>query len=207
VTGGTELWLLLLLALSLVAAIVVRRMSRLIARTRELEDFQGTARRLDARFSSTVGPLVTELDGLRRHAADPEVLSKLLPGASDTLRAASAEARSLRGPRQLRADVEVMVRELERAVRAAEMVDHGLQSLMTVRGERELEAQTSLKRGALNLRHAQGAFHEVVARIASLTPADFATLEPRRSAGGGAVPTYLVDGIDGDVDATFKPRM
>jgi hypothetical protein len=208
VAGGTELWLLLLAALSLVAAIVIRRMSRLIARTRELEGFQGAARRLDARFTNTVEPLVIRLDELRRRAGDPAVLAEMLPPAAETLRAAAAEARGLKGPRWLRAETDGLVRELERAIRATEMVDHGLQALMTVRGERELEAQTSLKRGALNLRHARGAFHEVVVQITSATPADDAALAPRRTtAGGQALPTYFVDGIDGDVDGTFDPRM
>lgn len=207
-TSGAELWLLLLAVLSFVAALVTRRMSRLVARTRELEGFQGAARRLDARVINTIEPLVAELDGLRRRAGDPAVLAELLPTAGETLRAAVTEARGLHGPAWLRAEADGLVRELERAIRAIEMVDHGLQALMTVRGERELEAQTSLKRGALNLRHARGAFHELVVAITSASPSDESAAVPRRPpAGGAVVPTYLVDGIDGDVDGSSDPRM
>src|SRR5919112_2015655 len=50
-------------------------------------------------------------------------------------------------------------RELERAQRALEMVEHGTTMLAAARrGPRELEAQTSIKRGYLNLIHAREAF-------------------------------------------------
>ena len=47
--------------------------------------------------------------------------------------------------------------ELDRAARATDLVEHGLDALLAHRGHRELEAQTSLKRAALNLRNARGA--------------------------------------------------
>ncbi len=57
---------------------------------------------------------------------------------------------------QIRSD---LVAELERAERALEMVEHGTTIMLTVRrGPRELEAQTSIKRGYLNLIHAREAF-------------------------------------------------
>jgi hypothetical protein len=49
------------------------------------------------------------------------------------------------------------------------MVEHGVAILAAVRrGGRELEAQTSIKRGYLNLIHAREAIREHAARAASL---------------------------------------
>ena len=55
--------------------------------------------------------------------------------------------------------------EIERASRALGMVEHGANMLASSRrGSRDLEAQTSIKRGYLNLIHAR----EAVARHAIL---------------------------------------
>ncbi len=199
-TDGTGLWLLLLAILAFAAAVILRRMGRLIARTRELEGFQRSARQLDRAFGATADPMVARLDELRRHAGDPQGLVGLLGPASETLRTAANEARALRPPARLRGEAQGLARELDRAIRATEMVEHGLDALLAVRGGRELEAQTSLKRGALNLRHARSAFHEIVAQVLAVGPADVATNAPTRSTGAGAtVPTYIVDGIDTDL--------
>ena len=199
-TDGTGLWLLLLAILAFAAALILRRMGRLIARTRELEGFQRSARQLDRVFGATADPMVARLDELRRHAGDPQGLVGLLGPASETLRTAATEARALRPPARLRGEAQGLARELDRAIRATEMVEHGLDALLAVRGGRELEAQTSLKRGALNLRHARSSFHEIVAQVLAVGPADVATNAPMRSAGAGAtVPTYIVDGIDTDL--------
>ena len=57
-----------------------------------------------------------------------------------------------------------LVAELERAGRALATVEHGATIMSTIRGgARELEAQTSIKRGYLNLLHAR----EAIAREAS----------------------------------------
>ncbi len=89
------------------------------------------------------------------------------------------------------------------------MIEHGLDALMAVRGGRELEAQTSLKRGALNLRHARSAFHEIVSQVRAVSPADVGTASPARTtaAAGTTVPTYIVDGIDSDLGGGYDPRM
>jgi hypothetical protein len=208
VTDGTGAWLALLAGLALLAALVLRRMGRLIARTRELEGFQNAARRLDRRFGAAADPLVVRLDELRRHSGDPQGLAELLQPASETLRAAAAEVKALRGPAQLRAEALGLARELDRAIRATEMVEHGLDALMAVRRGRELEAQTSLKRGALNLRHARSAFHEIVMQVLAVSPADIGTVSPTHTTAAGAtVPTYIVDGIDSDLSGGYDPRM
>lgn len=207
-TDGTGLWLLLLVALAVATALLLRRMGRLIARTRELEGFQRSSRRLDRRFGAMADPIVARLDELRRHAGDPQALVELLQPASEALRASAAEVKELRPPARLRGEAQGLARELDRAIRATEMVEHGLDALLAVRGGRELEAQTSLKRGALNLRHARTAFHEIVTQVLAMDPADVGTASPTRSTGAGAtVPTYIVDGVDTDLEAGYDPRM
>ena len=207
-SDGTTLWLLILAALAAAAGIVLRRMSRLVARTRELEGFQRGAAALDRRFADATGPLVTALDEIRRHAGDPQELAKLLPGASDGLRAAAADSRALRPPAPLADRAAGLVRELDRAVRATELVEHGLTALLAARGSRELEAQVSLKRGALNLRHSRDAFALIVAELVRLDPVDLAAIAANRSSAPvSTVPTYLVDGVEGNGDSAFDPRM
>lgn len=207
-SGGTQLWLVLLVALAVAFVLTLRRMSLLIGRTRELERFQRQARNLDRRFADAANPLVAQLDEIRRRAGDAPALAAALPEVSDALRAAAAEARGLRPPDALSDRASGLVRELDRAVRATELVEHGLGALLTTRGYRELEAQVSLKRGALNLRHARGAFAEIVAGIAAVGPADLASEAALRgSRPRGSVPTYIVDGSDPDADGTFDPRM
>jgi hypothetical protein len=208
VAWPTQVWLALLVALVIVGAFVLRRMSQLVTRTRTLERFQRDAASLDARFGAVADPLVSQLDEIRRRAGDPRTAVNALPGAAEVLRAAAVDARALRPPHALGELAAGLVRELDRAVRAAEMVEHGLDALLAVRGSRELEAQTSLKRGALNLRHARGTFHEIAIAILRVRPADLAVqVQPRAGMPAHSVPTYLVDGFDDGPGSSADPRM
>lgn len=207
-SGGTVLWLLLLVGLGILFLLTLRRMSGMIARTRELERFQAAAGGLDRRFGAAADPLVARLDEIRRRAGDPQGLVTSLPPAADALRAAAAEARTLRPPAALADRGAGLSRELDRAVRAVELVEHGLDALLAARGNRELEAQVSLKRGALNLRHAREAFRLIVGEVAEVRPADLTAIAAGRSTALlPNLPTYVVDGIDGDVEGPFEPRM
>jgi hypothetical protein len=198
-------WLIVLATLGVLFIVVLRRMSVLVGRTRDLERFQQGSRAVDGRLSSTIEPLVSQLDEIRRRAGDPQALAEQLEPAQAALRLLADDARRLRPPAPLRSLAAAVVEEVERAGRAADMVEHGLDALVTGRSGRELEAQTSLKRGALNLRHAREASARLVAEIERVRPAD---LVARRGAGsgrssggttggatgGGSQPTYLVDG-------------
>jgi hypothetical protein len=65
------------------------------------------------------------------------------------------------------------VSELERAQRALEMVEHGTSIMINIRrGPRELEAQTAIKRGYLNLIHAREAFARRALDAQNLTAGD-----------------------------------
>ena len=90
------------------------------------------------------------------------------------------EARGMRGPSSAMAIRSELVADLERAERALGMVEHGASILAAARrGSRELEAQTSIKRGYLNLLHAR----EAIARHA-LEAQDIEADDGAQQAGG-----------------------
>lgn len=211
-TIGVAAWLIVLAALAVMFLIVLRRMSVLIARTRNLERFQGATRALDARLATTIEPLVGRLDEIRRRSGDPQDLAVRLEPAQDTLRGLADEARGLKPPATLEPLHAALIEELDRASRAADLVEHGLDALMAGRSGRELEGQTSLKRGALNLRHAREASAGVVARIGTVRPVDLlersgrAPKGPSGPAAGGPRRGYRIDRWDAD-DQGSHPRM
>ena len=146
---------------------VLRGTGRIVARTRELEGFKQQVRDLAARADTSLGGAATEIDAVRRKQVGPETITETVAAATDAVERYADEARGLRGPssRICRADV---VAALERAHRALEMVEHGTSILGAARrGSRELEAQTSIKRGYLNLLHAREALarHALEAQV------------------------------------------
>ncbi len=163
----TDLIVLLPIAafIALVAglAVVLRGTGRIVARTREVERFRTNVRDLAARIDVSLGGAVGEIDAVRRRQVDPETIAPTVMAATEAVHRYLDEARALGGPPaavQIRTDI---VADLERAERALEMVDHGTTIMITARrGPRELEAQTSVKRGYLNLIHAR----EAIARHA-----------------------------------------
>jgi hypothetical protein len=167
------LWLgLLLLVVVVLLVLTARRMSTLIARTRALESFQASVAELDAALGAAIDPLVAQLDDIRRRAGDPISLGKGLDTIQLELRGLVNRGRGLRPPKLLADEAAALVAELDRASRAADLVEHGLDALLAHRGHRELEAQTSLKRAALNLRNARGAAAAIARRVAAVRPAD-----------------------------------
>ena len=210
-TVGPILWIALisvLIGLLVLFLLTTRRMSVLIARTRDLEQVQQAVESIDLRLAAVTDPLVARLDEIRRRAGDPQALARELEPAQAMLQDLAVETRALRLPEVLAGQALVMVNETDRAVRAAALVEHGLDAMLATRGNREMEAQTSLKRGALNLRHAREAFGRAAAEVAAMRPADVA----RRPGGGprGPVPTpWPVPGEPGDqdLDGPFEPRM
>jgi hypothetical protein len=194
---GNILWIGLLIVLAVAFLVVLRRVSGLIRRTRDLERFQRNSGSLGARLAATTGPLVRELDALRRHAGDPEAVSAMLAGARAVLDGLAAEGRTLQPPRGLETMAAAMASELARAVRAAEMVRYGLEALADTRGAREIEAQTSLKRGALNLRHASETFSHLVRQAKAIRPADLADRAASSAPAAVAAPgPYGADDLD-----------
>ena len=97
----TVVWLLVLFVLAMLLVAVLRRMSTLIARTRDLERYQKGVAALDARSAAVIDPLVKELDGARRNLLDPAALTGAIVAAQGELAALSADGRALATPAPL----------------------------------------------------------------------------------------------------------
>ena len=168
----TLLWIAVLGVLALAAWIVVRRMAALARRTRGLEQFQRDIAEIDVRMAALLGPLVMRLDDLRRLTGDPSAVASDLGPASATLEELAAVARGTRPPAPLAQRAGTVVAELERALRALDLLDHGLRTALEGRRDTGAEAGVALKRGTLNLRHSRDAVGRVAAEIAAIRPAD-----------------------------------
>ena len=188
------IWLVVLVVLAVLFVLTLRRLSTLVGRTRTLERYQKQAAHLATRLSATADPFVVQLDEIRRRSGDARGMADAIPAAQDALRAIADEGRAAKVPTGLRREGAALIVELERAVRAAELVGHGLDALVADRGGRDLEAQTSLKRGALNLRHASEAAARIAREIGAIRPADLLERTDAPDSSRGSVPTYLVDG-------------
>jgi hypothetical protein len=179
--------LALFLVLLALFVLVLRRASLLLATTREHDRFQRAVRDLDARVASTLDPIIDHLDELRRHRSDPAKLAEQLSSAASTLRRQAEEARALRPPSGLGDVPSAYARELERAERAIGLAEHGRSGLVANRGgPRELEAQTALKRAALNLRHAREAAETLARRVERAVPPGVARARERQRAAAAA---------------------
>jgi hypothetical protein len=155
------------IALAAGLAVVLRGTGRIVARTRELEQFRAGVADLAERVDASLGGAAAQIDAVRRRQVAPDTITATLAAATEAVERYTNEAKALRGPRKAQRIRSEMVAELERAQRALGMVEHGASIMAVVRrGPRELEAQTSIKRGYLNLIHAREAFarHALEAR-------------------------------------------
>jgi hypothetical protein len=147
------------IALAAGLAVVLRGTGRIVRRTRELEQFRGAVRDLAARVDASLGAAAGQIDAVRRRQVGPEAIGDTITAATDAVDHYAEEAKALRGPGAAHGIRSDLVGELERAHRALEMVEHGTTIMLNARrGPRELEAQTAIKRGYLNLVHAREAF-------------------------------------------------
>ena len=200
------LWLAVLIALGAMFVKTFRKMSTLTTRTRDLEDFQEAVESIDIRFGGASGPLLRGLDEARRHAGDPAGLPALVTEAQAVIEELTGETTALAAPEGLAPVVAAMTGDLERAGRAVMLVEHGLGMMTNTSIGRDLEAQTSLKRGALNLRHARDAFAERARKVADLRPADMVPGTPARNGQPATAASYPPADIV-DVEGDFEPRM
>ena len=151
------------IALAAGLAVVFRGSGRIAARTREIQQFKAAVKDLTFRADTLLAAAAGQIDAVRHQQAGPEQISQTVADATETLERYGEEARGWSGPRRAQAIRDDLVGELERAVRALGMVEHGADMLTSARrGARDLEAQTSIKRGYLNLIHAR----EAIARHA-----------------------------------------
>jgi len=168
--------------IALVAGLVVvfRGTTRIAAQTREIGQFRGVVKDLTARADKLLESAAGQIDAVRHHQAGPELIGQTVVTATQALELITEEARALKSPRRARPIRDGLVAELERASRAVGMVEHGANMLASARrGSRDLEAQTSIKRGYLNLIHAREAIARQALRSDEL-PIDERTQQPRR---------------------------
>jgi hypothetical protein len=138
--------------------LVLRRASRFIAATRDVERFRRQIGDLAGRIETSLGEICSRVDALRRGQLDAEALGDDITASLDAVGKYADETRALHPPADGRPMLDEIVAELERAGRALEMIEHGRSIQASARaGGREIEAQTSIKRGYLNVLHAREA--------------------------------------------------
>ena len=170
-------------ALAAGLVVVFRGSTRIAARTREINQFRAGLKDIAARADRILETATGRIDDVRHQLAGAEVIAPTVTDASEALERFGHEARALRGPRRARAIRDGLVAEIERAGRALSMVEHGANVLAASRrGSRDLEAQTSIKRGYLNLIHAREAIARQAVRADELTPDDAVPDRPSFSA-------------------------
>lgn len=161
------------IALSAGLVVVFRGSGRIAARTRELQQFKAAIKDLAFRADTLLAAAAAQIDAVRHQQAGPEAISQTVTDATESLERLGEEARGWSGPRRVQAIRDDLVGEMERAIRALGMVEHGADMLASARrGARDLEAQTSIKRGYLNLIHAREAIARHAVRAEDLAVED-----------------------------------
>jgi hypothetical protein len=156
--------LVLALALAAVVLLTLRRTGSVAAASREVTASRQTLRDFGAAADATLGPILDRIDGVRRRLVEPDSVGEELREARVRVEELAEEARALAVVPSMRASHAEVVADVERAARALDMVEHGCGILATSRPRgRELEAQTAIKRGYLNLLHAREALGRHVA--------------------------------------------
>ena len=169
-------------ALVLALVIFVRRAAKLVADTRDAERFKRRVADLSKRADESLESIAGRIDAVRRHTTSAEDIGESIAEAREAVAQYEDEARALRGPAGAREIRDAIVGELGRAARALEMAEHGCEILGSARaGSRELEAQTSIKRGYLNVLHAREAIARHVVRSTALGKRETGGLFERRA--------------------------
>ena len=118
------------IALAAGLVVVFRGSGRIAARTRELQQFKAAVKDLTFRADTLLGlrpPVRSTPSATSRR--DPRRSSQAVTDATETLERYGEEARAWSGPRQAQAIRDDLVGELERAIRALGMVEHGADML------------------------------------------------------------------------------
>ena len=151
-----SLGLFLVLLLAFLA--VLQRASRVVADTREEDTFRRDGAILADRSSLAITDAAQAIDRVRRRQDAPDSLDEILPATMEALQVRRTDVEALTAPAPLVGLRDRLAGEIERAGRALEMVQHGCSLLGVTAGRpRELEGETSIKRGYLNLLHAREA--------------------------------------------------
>jgi hypothetical protein len=163
------------LLLAALFALVLRRAGRFLAATRDVERFRRQVDDLAARIESSLGEVCARVDAVRRGQLGADQIADDLVASSQAALKYADEARAFHAPPEGRRIRDELVAELERAGRALEMIEHGRAIQASARsGGREIEAQTAIKRGYLNVLHAREAIAHHAKSARELTANDAA---------------------------------
>jgi len=178
-----EVALLLPFALGVAIAagawIVLSQTGIVAAESRDASAGRAAIAGLAERADTAIGRIAGRIDQVRRGQVEASELADPLPVAQAEVAAVVDDARAVRTPAGLQPIRDDIVAELERAGRALDMVEHGRTIMLAARLRgRELEAQTAVKRGYLNLLHAR----EAIVRHAATAAAWRSPTEARRDA-------------------------
>jgi hypothetical protein len=175
--------LLAFLILLTLFALVLRRAGRFIASTRDVERFRRQVGDLASRVETSLGEVCERIDAVRRGQLGADQVGEDVAASIDAVGRYTDEARGLHPPAAARAIRDEIVAALERAGRALEMIEHGRSIQASARaGGREIEAQTAIKRGYLNVLHAREAVSRQAKLVTAMTAADAAKRFQRNSA-------------------------
>jgi len=164
--------LVLFVALAVAFLAFLRRANALVARIRDHERFQAAVAALDRRAGEAIDPLLARIEDVRHHRAHAGPLDEHVAATRQTLDGIIREAAALRPVPSLLDAPAALVEAYTRADRALRLVEHGVGGLASSSrgGPRELEAQTSLKRGTLALRNARADAALIAGRVAAARP-------------------------------------
>jgi hypothetical protein len=163
--------------------LVLRRAGRFVAATRDVERFRRQVGDLAERVEVSLGEICGRVDAVRRGSLGADQIADDLIASLDAVGRYEDEARTFHPPSDGETVREAIVSELERAARALEMIEHGRGIQASARsGGREIEAQTAIKRGYLNVLHAREAIAHQAKVAKDLTGAGDAGRFQRRNA-------------------------
>jgi hypothetical protein len=158
----------LILFVALVVAFfgVLNRAGRVVADTRVEDAFRRDAAAVADRAVEHLGETCAQIDRVRRRLDPPDTLEEILPPALEALAGLAAETAALTPPAALVAFRTRLADEIDRAARAVANVQHGGVLMGVTAGRpRELEGETAIKRGYLNLLHAREALVTLAADL------------------------------------------
>jgi hypothetical protein len=168
--------LLLAAVVALLVVVFLRRANGALARTRELERYGTETADLAERVDAVLKPLTERVDAVRRNQVPAGEIEAELTATMDVLSELLSTAEAVRAPAGAPPPTDLAA-QIDRAIRAADTVRYGCGLASGAGGRRgkELEAQTSIKRGYLNLLHAREAVSDEATRARAA-----ADVAPRR---------------------------
>jgi hypothetical protein len=171
------------LILAILFLLFLRRAGRLVAVTRDVERFRRQVADLAGRIETSLGELCARVVAVRRGQLSATAVVDDLTASMDAVAKYADEARALKPPTDALRMRDEIVAELDRAKRALEMIEHGVSIQVSARaGARELESQTAVKRGYLNVLHAREAIARHAVEAAAVEVADPTRSSVHRSA-------------------------